>query len=141
MLKSPLSFGMTLALASTAFAVTSISYITPSQDADGCYEISTADELYGFASIVNSASNSSYFTGCAKLTADIVVNEKLLTADGELDESVQDLITWNPMNAFAGKFDGQGHTISGLYVNGASYYGSFIGYLQSPSFGQDTVVV
>ena len=92
MLRNPLLFCMTLALASTAFAVTSISYKTPAQDADGCYEISTADELYGFASIVNSASNNSYFTGCAKLTADIVVNENLLTEEGELDESVRDLI-------------------------------------------------
>ena len=141
MLKSPLSFCMMLALASTAFAVTSISPTTPTQDADSCYQISTADELYGFANIVNSASNFTYFSGCAKLTADIVVNENLLTADGELDDSVRDFIIWSPMNAFAGKFDGQGHTISGLYVNGASYYGSFIGYIQSPSFGQDTVVV
>ena len=141
MLRNPLLFCMTLALASTAFAVTSISYKTPAQGADGCYEISTADELYGFASIVNSASNNSYFTGCAKLTADIVVNENLLTEEGELDESVRDLINWTPLRRFAGKFDGQGHTISGLYASNNNPYMAFIGYIQSSSFGYDTVVV
>ena len=60
---------------------------------DGCYQISTAAQLYGFAEIVNGTfGNLTDYAGlrdstaCGKLTADIVVNENVLDADGALDE-------------------------------------------------------
>lgn len=143
MLKSRTLF--CLALASATFAAAKTFDIDmPAQDSDGCYEISTADELYGFSSIVNSVSSNQAFTGCAKLTKDIVVNENVLTAEGELnEESMWDFATWSPMMRFAGTFDGQGHVISGLYVNRTTSDNSaFIGSIQTPSRSlKDTVYV
>ena len=50
---------------------------------DGCYQIGSAEELYGFAEMVNDTTSG--FTQdsntCVKLTADIVVNEKVLIGD------------------------------------------------------------
>ena len=89
----------------------------PSQGLDGCYQILTTRELYGFAQIVNGhdsiAANTSV---CGKLMRDIVVNENLLNEKGWLNsDSAETLAVWKPMVDFAGKFYGNGHTISGLY--------------------------
>ena len=86
-----------------------------SADFDGYYVISTAEELYGFAELVNGG------TATAKgvLTADIVVNENVLNADGTLNGTPTH--RWTPIGTsskrFSGTFDGNGHTISGLYFN------------------------
>ena len=99
---------------------------------DGYYEIYTADQLYWFATQVNIGNN----TINAKLMADIVVNETVLTADGELVDGGSGLKIWSPIGKYKswynatyykGTFDGQGHTISGLYVNDSSksYVGLF----------------
>ena len=119
MLKSPLSFCMTLALASTAFAVTTVSPIMPSRDSDGCYQISTSAELYGFAAIVNGTDGMAKDTlACGVLTKDVVVNSGVLTDAGELNvEDTANFAVWTPPMNFTGKFDGRGHTVSGLYVN------------------------
>ncbi|MBO7497128.1 MAG: hypothetical protein J6T98_11290, partial [Salinivirgaceae bacterium] len=45
------------------------------------YAISTAAELYGFAALVNGGTNSAN----GVLTADIIVNENVLKADGTLN--------------------------------------------------------
>ncbi|SOE79493.1 Listeria/Bacterioides repeat-containing protein [Fibrobacter sp. UWT3] len=114
----------------------------PEKGADGCYEISTAAELYGFASLVNNVGRNEYFTDCAKLTDDIVVNEHVFTDEGKLNEDASgDFLNWPPMKKFAGRFDGQGHTISGLYVNSTSNDAAFIGYIQTSGFSKDTVVI
>ena len=85
---------------------------------EGWYGIRTAEELYGFAALVNS-SNNKYVKINGVLTADIVVNENVLNADGELNETPT--YSWTPIGgktyAFGRNFDGQGHTISGLYHN------------------------
>ena len=88
----------------------------------GYYAISSAEELYGFAALVNSGSTS--INGV--LTADIVVNDSVLNADGSLKSTPT--YSWTPIGkssyAYAGTFDGQGHTISGLYfynTNSANY--------------------
>ena len=104
---------------------------------DGWYLIDNNYKLYWFANRVNSGN-------CAingKLTADIVVNDSVLNADGSLNGTPAQ--TWTPIGttsaAFVGKFDGQGHTISGLYFNntnsnnypnGGSYVGLF-GYIST----------
>jgi len=75
----------------------------------GCYEISDAAELYGFVSIVNGTDGfSKNKSACGKLKKDIVVNDDL---------DADNLIPWNPLDTFAGSFDGNGHTISGLFQN------------------------
>ena len=84
-----------------------------------CYVISNAEELYGFAAIVNGADG---FTrqqdACAVLSQDIVVNRNVLDDEGNLNEAgIAGYIPWNPIDSFEGTFDGQMHTISGLYYN------------------------
>ena len=83
------------------------------------YEIANAAQLYWFAELVNNGANYGYVN--AILTADIVVNESVLDAEGNLNDNLEDndFIEWLPIgtneNRFFGRFNGQGHTISGLY--------------------------
>lgn len=82
---------------------------------DDCYQIGTAEELYGFAELVKKNA-----TSCGKLTADIVVNEDVLV-NGELNPDtnvVNQFMIWTPIGLnsdFSGSFDGNGHEIRGLY--------------------------
>ncbi len=78
------------------------------------FTISTADELYELAAL------SEYydFKGqTIKLGADITVNE------GNAEDWLTRLPNrmWEPIWEFAGTFDGQGHTISGLCGDGTRY--------------------
>ncbi len=87
------------------------------------YQISNADELYGFMHIVNSGNRYAN----AILTQDIVVNENVLekvksgeTADLREWYSIGDggyLGYHDIKGGFAGVLDGNFHTISGLYFN------------------------
>ena len=72
------------------------------------FTISTAQELYEFAKL---SDFYSFENQTIKLDADLVLNEGNAT-DWEKD-SPKNL--WKPIRGFAGTFDGQGHTISGLY--------------------------
>ena len=88
-----------------------------SADYDGYYVISTAEELYGFAELVNGGTTDAN----GVLTANIVVNSSVLTDDGELNGDGSDFTTWTPIGTeykvYIGTFDGFRHTISGLYFN------------------------
>ena len=73
----------------------------------------------------------------AILTDNITVNEGVLDAVNKGQVSESDFIEWKPIGTYdsydavyTGTFDGQGHTISGLYFNhpDASYVGLF-GYI------------
>ena len=86
---------------------------------DEVYEISNAGQLYWFAGLVNGtlsdvAQNAS---ANAVLTADIVVNKNVLKPDGTLNEGT--FKEWTPITTsaspYTGIFEGQNHTISGLY--------------------------
>ena len=96
---------------------------------DGCYQISTAGQLYGFAEIVNGTfGNLTGYSGlrdstaCGKLTADIVVNENVLGTDGTLNTAdTAEFAPWIQIHHFMGSFDGLGHTISGLYFNSTDH--------------------
>lgn len=105
------------AIASFSLAnAASISPVEPSLDEDsGCLLISSAEELYGFAEYVNT--NKEHRSVCAKLTKDITVNEDVFDSTGELTSDTEDLAVWTPIMNYEGQFDGQGHTISGLYIN------------------------
>lgn len=99
---------------------------------DAVYEISNAGQLYWFAGLVNGtlsgvAQNKS---ANAVLTADIVVNANVLKSDGTLNEGT--FKEWTPIatsaSPYTGIFDGQNHTISGLYFNQEnSYYVGLFG--------------
>ena len=91
-----------------------------SEDYIGFYTIGNSDDLYLFAEMVNSGSN----TANAVLVDDIEVNSGILDAEGELDvedPEVIDFMAWTPIGTnnlnYSGTFDGNGHTISGLYFN------------------------
>ena len=91
---------------------------------DGVYEIGNAGQLYWFANLVNTQEldgTPDIFN--VVLTDDIVVNENVLDANGELNSTPARM--WTPIGyidgssenrAFVGSFDGQMHTISGLYA-------------------------
>ena len=98
------------------------------------YQISNVDDLYWFADFVNYKSSGSYVNLCAKLTQDIVVNELEFDTDGNIITEGKKYRVWLPIGGeygaskyFKGIFDGNNHTISGLYFNDgdASYVGLF----------------
>ena len=124
-----------------SFAAYSGTPKTPSK-VDGCYLIGSAEELYGFAELVNDTIN--VFTQdsktCVKLTADIIVNENVLT-DDTLNKS-KTFIPWTPIKVFYGTFDGQGHTISGLYEpDSINVYGAGLFTELTAQTDEDSVVV
>ena len=87
-------------------------------ESDGaCYLISSVQDLYSFVSIVNGINGMEINeSACGKLTQDIVVNELVLTSNGELNVE-KSFRKWIPMKNFAGVFDGNGHAIYGLYYD------------------------
>ncbi len=95
----------------------------------GVFLIKTVEDLYVFADSVN---NKGDYILSAQLDADIVVNTLEFDKDGNI--VVKDYKEWVPVgtitNKYTGTFDGNGHTISGLYFNDESktYVGLF-GYV------------
>lgn len=102
----------------------SMALATMNSDESGCYAISNADELYQFASLVNGKNGlGAKPKACGKLVKNIVVNKNVLVRgrlNGNIDV-VFSLKEWTPIGngatCFAGNFDGQGHSISGLYFS------------------------
>ena len=93
---------------------------------DEVYEISNAGQLYWFAGLVNGtlsgvAQNTS---ANAVLTKDIVVNKNVLKPDGTLNDGT--FKEWAPIatsaSPYTGIFEGQNHTISGVYFNQEDSY-------------------
>ena len=75
------------------------------------YQISTADQLKLFRDIVNGTGGQALNRGaCAVLTADIDLNNEPWTPIGKYTDD-------GTNNPYTGTFNGQGHTIKGLYVN------------------------
>ena len=87
-------------------------------ESDGtCYLIGDVVDLYSFASIVNGTNGMEKESdACGKLTQNIVVNELEWNSDGAVNAD-RFYRKWTPMENFSGSFDGDGHTIFGLYVN------------------------
>ena len=95
------------------------------------YEIGTADQLKTFRDIVNGANGQTQNpAACAKLTNDIVLNDGTFDENGNYTPgpSGKAVETWTPIAYsglfdenttlyYTGTFDGQGHTIRGLYVS------------------------
>ncbi len=117
---------------------------------DAVYEISNAGQLYWFAGLVNGTLSgvTQNTSANAVLTADIVVNENVLKSDGTLNEG--SFKEWTPIatsaSPYTGIFEGQNHTISGLYFKQeTSFVGLFsvnsgkianVGILDSYFYGQ-----
>ena len=155
-LKRPIAFLLSLTMLMTMFMnitfvmTASAATITPTSPtgdgtADSPYQIGTAAELYWFAGLVNGDSSVCDYnaetnpsgiqknaSACAKLTNSITLNEGLLGADGE--PQLADPVAWTPISGFKGEFDGQGNTVSGLYIYKPN--DSAIGMFTSVYFGK-----
>ena len=121
---------------------------------DAVYEISNAGQLYWFAGLVNGTLSGvpQNTSANAVLTADIVVNKNVLKSDGTVNEGT--FKEWTPIgntcngsySPYTGIFEGQNHTISGLYFKQeTSFVGLFsvnsgkianVGILDSYFYGQ-----
>ncbi|MBQ9213339.1 MAG: BspA family leucine-rich repeat surface protein [Bacteroidales bacterium] len=87
---------------------------------DDFYQIGNVEELLWFVFDVNNGDTKAN----AQLTNDIVVNKDCMERITKLlgiSKAADDLTVWQPIgtlnNAYAGIFDGQGHYISGIYIN------------------------
>ncbi len=91
----------------------------------GRYEIANAGQLYWFADKV-ATDNATYGAATVVLTADITVNSGAVTSR---DDSLRQ---WTPIGTsqemiYSGHFDGQGHTVSGLYYYSNDLIGDYVG--------------
>lgn len=87
------------------------------------YEISNAGQLFWFAALVNGDNTHADFDSQDTAVSAVLMN------DIDLNK-----VRWTPIGTsstpYIGTFDGQNHTISGLYVyNSRSDYQGFVGYL------------
>lgn len=105
---------------------------------DGVYQISTPEELAWFAKTVNSGTNGIN----AVLNSDIELNvsgkEGLSFSEYVTDSSFSEssVNKWTPIGTesvpFEGTFNGNGHTVSGLYVDTTDNYVGLFGSVVNP---------
>ena len=99
-------------------------YTEPQKNESGAYLIGSPDELMWF-------DKHAQMTDSAVLTADITINE-------DVNAEATGLYKWTPIGwykdysssaKYTGTFDGDGHTISGLYVSmtGSGYTSNYVG--------------
>ena len=115
-----------------AFSAAAVTPKTPKMGSDGYYQISSVEELWGLAQMVNDrpyADSASKFY--VKLTKDIVVNKNVLNDKDTLSKDTSAYECWPSMGpyfsmSFRGEIDGQGHSISGLVgYRGAGFIDKF----------------
>ena len=102
---------------------------------DNVYEIGNAGQLYWFAGLVNGTLSGvdKNLSANAVLTTDITVNENVLKDDGTPADKTSNFRNWTPIGStfdggYTGKFDGKGHTISGLYlINESTASSTYVG--------------
>ena len=128
---------VTMLLLVTAMAMPKMAWadITPQQPsgkgtADSPYQIGTPEELYWFAALVNGTltdGTNKNPSACAVLVSNITVNTDLLNSLDENGDPKDNLTvqSWTPIGYYInssdyvyykGTFDGNGYSISGLYV-------------------------
>ncbi|MBQ9231072.1 MAG: hypothetical protein IJ190_07805 [Prevotella sp.] len=102
------------------------------------YIISDATELRKLADDVESG--KTYRDEYFKMTADVIVNRNVLNSNGTLKGTGTGLEQWKPigkgLTPFCGTFDGNGHTISGIYIkkeerDSLGLFGYFAGTLSN----------
>ncbi len=86
------------------------------------YEISSAEDLRDFAELVNS--------GTGEINAVLTENIDLSGICHPASDDVEE-VDWTPIGTngfpFTGVFDGQGHTITGLYINSTTEFNALFG--------------
>lgn len=131
-------------LPTAALAAESPTGITGDGTEDSPYQISTAEQFYAFAQWYNENAENLLENNTntyAELTSNIDLNPNFIfTKDGCTGEGTPQ--EWKPIGLissnfssqlpYLGEFDGNGHTISGLYINESStteMAGGLFGYL------------
>ncbi len=113
--------------------------------AEDPFRIATGAQLAYLANLINEG-NSYYGACCYILTADIILNE---TDDFALWETTPPENRWTPIGSstqddsysyFTGTFDGNGHTISGMYVVGKNDYSGLFGVSRNALFKNVTLI-
>ena len=99
--------------------------------ANNPYKIFTATQLENFRDLVNNGIEKSAH---AKLMNNIVLNEKIEVDDNGAVTNQEKLSEWIPIgrdsfNPYSGTFNGDGHTISGLYIKSTADYQGLFGYV------------
>ncbi len=92
-----------------------------SPDAGGYYNLATANDLREFVSLVNGGESTDPQPGLnARLTQNIQLVDFSIVSfnDTGADINLPKYNTISPMQNFSGTFDGQGFSISGLYIGG-----------------------
>lgn len=90
----------------------------PTQDAEGCYQVADAFQLFWFAGLVNGTltdGTAQNAAACAVLTTNIDLTGADWTPIG------------NASTIYTGTFDGQNHTISGMTIENAESYSGLFG--------------
>ena len=107
---------------------------------NGYYEIRNEGTLYWLAREVNEKGNT---TIKARLTADIRVNNNVLDQNGNLNDA-SSFRRWTPIgnddHPFIGEFDGNGHTISGLYQKDDNWDAGLFGYMTTGGKVKNVIV-
>lgn len=109
------------------------------------FRIATGAQLAYLANLINEG--NSYYGACSYiLTADIILNK---TDDFGAWESTPPENKWTPIGSsnendsysyFTGTFDGNGHTISGMYVAGKNDYSGLFGVSRNALFKNITLI-
>ena len=108
------------------------SFAGGSGTAEDPYLIANGAQLKRFAAIVNGTDGMTQNTAaCGKLTADILLND---TEGWESwNETTAPAKNWTPIGSyekqFIGILDGDGHSVSGIYINSTTNYQGLVGYL------------
>ena len=113
-------------------------YFTKQPDGEGTqaspYLIGTITDLVWFRNHVNEGN----LEACAKLTANIDMSTACHPAGNGVEE-----LSWTPISDenkkinWRGFFDGDGHTISNLYINSQSSYQGLFGYISGLSYPEN----
>ena len=108
---------------------------------DGKFSIKTADELYSLPHIAKSYD----FSGkTIQLEKNITMNSGK-ASEWKDSIGVSDIRWWTPIGTsdkpFAGTFDGQGHTISGVFVMKQDIFAGLFGYAAHGSLIKNTKLV
>ena len=102
------------------------------EQGEGPYHISTAAELAGLAKLVNEG--NTFYDKTIYLDSDIQLND---TENWESWGTTAPTNEWTAIGTeynfhpFRGTFDGQGHTISGIYINNNSSQQGLFGYVNN----------
>lgn len=144
-----LAVGALAVSAGAAVSATSAADMENLKNSAGCYEISTRENLVGFANIVNGTDGyTRNVSACGVLTKDIYYNENVVNS-GKNGLNGSGYEEWTPIaaqsivgndvgaKAFKGTFDGQNHAVYGLYVTQQGWEPSFIGNAQGGAVVQN----